>query len=697
MGAWSFWEPLSPLMPRFNPEYLDELKSRLRPSDIIGRQVQLKKRGNLWWGLSPFKTEKTPSFAVNDERRSYHCYSTDNHGDIIKFLQETQNLSFIEAVTRLAGEAGMEIPADDPRAADKAKARKSLSDASTAAAGFFAAQLRRLEGRSALSYIQRRGLSDAALQTFQIGYAPKVRRALSDYLINKGFSESQLVEAGLAIKPDDGGAAFDRFRDRVMFPILGARGETIAFGGRALDPNARAKYLNSPETPIFRKSEVLYNYENARQATARGAQKLLVCEGYMDVIALAEAGFTGAVAPLGTALTDRQIALLWRLQDEPTLCFDGDEAGRKAAYRAIDRAIPALQPGKSLSFVFLPNGQDPDDVVRSGGTKAFQALLDQAEPLVDVLWRRESEAQPLDTPERKAAFRARLRAVVKEIADADVRNAYASEIVSRFRADAAAPAGDPTASFEGGFSGGFSGGERAYPRRSGFRQAYRSEHDRLLKRSKMSEGLKNRRAGLENRREATIALAVLRHPSLVWENEEVVMGLEFHSKPIEGVMSAVFAAILADPDLDSAGLTAHVQKTSSAETLEQLLADEWLNQQLFLRTDAELHQVRAGLRDALRLQLLATNANAELIDSASRLFGDDDTADNNAADNEKVWKAVTAARDALVQSGDSDYGPAGDASEGGEADGGSGDGVSGVRQASPALMERLKRTKARFE
>ncbi|MEM6414848.1 MAG: DNA primase [Pseudomonadota bacterium] len=625
-------------MPRFNPEYLDELKARLRPSDVIGRHVQLKKRGALWWGLSPFKTEKTPSFAVNDERRSYHCYSTDNHGDIIKFLQETQNLSFVEAVTRLAGDAGMEIPADDPRAADKAKERKGLADACVAAAAFFSAMLKRREGTHALDYVRRRGISEKALADFTIGYSPRDRRALTDYLINKGYAESQLVEAGLSIKPDDGGRAFDRFRDRVMFPITGTRGEVIAFGGRALDPAAKAKYLNSPETPIFRKSEVLYNYETARGATARNAQKLLVCEGYMDVIALADAGFKGAVAPLGTALTEKQIGLLWRLQDEPVLCFDGDEAGKKAAYRAVDRAIPSLKPGKSLSFVFLPDGKDPDDIVREGGPKAFSDILGCSSPLVDVLWRREAEVSSLNTPERKAAFRTRLRAVVKGIADPDVRNAYAAEIVARFRADGSGSRGQEQVPQGRPFQGAQSFGKR---------QVYRSDHDRRLQASKMTDDLKSLNSSLgvklEFRREATLALAAVRHPSLILEHEDTVLNLKFSSNSVELLISDIIAAILIDPDLDSEGLTAHVQKTSSAKFLESLLENEWLNTQSFLRHDAELSDVKAGWHDALRLQLLATSANAEIIDSASRLFGEDD-----ATGNEEVWKAVTAAREALA-------------------------------------------------
>ncbi|HXI85955.1 MAG TPA: DNA primase, partial [Parvularculaceae bacterium] len=407
-------------MPRFTPEFIDELKSRLRPSDVIGRYVKLKKRGNTWWGLSPFNNEKTPSFTVSDQRGTYHCFSSQNHGDIIKFLTDTQGLSFHEAVERLASEAGMELPKGDPGEAERAEKRKGLAEACAAAAKFFSAMLRRADGRAGADYLRARGVAAEQIEAFGLGYAPDSKTALRDHLINKGYKEETLVEAGLLIKPDDGGPAYDRFRGRVMFPILGPKNQVIAFGGRALDPNARAKYLNSPETPLFHKGDVLYNYDAARKAAEAEKSPLIVCEGYMDVIALWGAGIRRAVAPLGTALGERQLALLWRVSDEPALCFDGDAAGLAAAFRSIDRALPLLKPGKSLSFIFLPNGQDPDDLVRAGGAAAFKSAAEAALPLAEVLWRRETEGKRLDTPERRAALRSDLRTLVKSIADKDV-------------------------------------------------------------------------------------------------------------------------------------------------------------------------------------------------------------------------------------------------------------------------------------
>jgi len=418
-------------MVRFTPDFLDEMKARLRPSDVIGRYVKLKKQGNEFVGLSPFTNEKSPSFFVNDQKAFYHCFSSGQSGDIIKFLQETQKLTFYEAVERLAEEAGMELPQDDPREAEREQQRTGLAEACEAAAVFYTALIRRSVGREAFTYLEGRGVSDEQIEAFRIGYAPGERSALKDYLINKGFTEDVLVESGMVIKPDDGGPSYDRFRNRIMFPIAGPRDRIIAFGGRALDPNARAKYLNSPETPLFHKSNVLYNLAPARKASNDDKLPLIVCEGYMDVIALWGAGIKRAVAPLGTALTENQLALLWRASDEPALCFDGDRAGVGAAHRSIDRALPLLKPGKSLVFAFLPQGQDPDDLVREKGAAAFNEVLDKASPLADVLWRRELETQPLDTPERRAALRAHLRDLVKTITDKDVRNAYGVYLAGR--------------------------------------------------------------------------------------------------------------------------------------------------------------------------------------------------------------------------------------------------------------------------
>ncbi|MGE0410164.1 MAG: DNA primase, partial [Amphiplicatus sp.] len=453
--------------------------------------------------------------------------------------------------------------------------------------------------------------------------------ALKDHLINKGYKEDVLNEAGLLIKPEDGGESYDRFRGRVMFPILGPREAVIAFGGRALDPNARAKYLNSPETPLFHKGDILYNYAGARSATAAEGRMLIVCEGYMDVIALWGAGIKRAVAPLGTALTENQIGLLWRVSDEPVLCFDGDKAGLGAAFRAIDRALPLLKPGKSLSFAFLPAGKDPDDLVREGGAPAMQKALDAALPLADVLWRRETETRPLATPERRAALRAHLRSLVQSIADKDVRAAYAVEMVNRLR-DYFAPAMIS---------------EQPVPRTSaGFarRRAHRSDHHRLKHEARRTNQLKNLGFASSFRREASLLAAGLNHPALLSRQEDAFLGLSLENPDLDQLLGELLGAILADPGLDSARLKAHLQATEAAEILERVLCDDTLNRQTFLRPAAEIDEVEQGWRDCLRLHLIATDSRRELTDSASQSF----------TIGENVWKAAVTAREELLNAGE---------------------------------------------
>lgn len=637
-------------MARFTPDFLDELRARLKPSDVIGRSVRLQKRGNAYWGLSPFKKEKTPSFTVDDNRRSYHCFATGQHGDIIKFLTETQGLTFPEAVEKLAEEAGLEIPKSSPEAAQQAEHRKGLVEACEAAAKFFQSQLRRSNGRHALDYLKGRGVGDDLVEDFGLGFAPAERTALKDFLINKGFVEATLVEAGLVIKPDDGGAAYDRFRNRVMFPILGARDQTIAFGGRALEAEARAKYLNSPETPLFHKSDVLYNYSAARADAAKSGAPLLVCEGYMDVIALVGAGFRTAVAPLGTALTDQQLQLLWRQSDEPILCFDGDKAGLAAAHRAVDRALPLLKPGKSLRFAFLPDGQDPDDVVRRGGAGAFSALLARPESLADVLWARETGARPLDTPERRAALRAGLRTLIRGIADKDVRGAYGADMAARLQR-MYAPAPPP-------------------------RREDRRQQGRQTRQGRPVENPYQARQTPESRRvgpprafakEAVLVLAAIRRPELVQAREEAFLSLTLTDPGLSALLAATLAALFADPGLDSEGLAAHLRKTPEAGTLQRILTDETLLILKFLRPGAEPEDVERGFDDTLRRHLHVTEARSEVAETAAQSF-------TEGADR---WRAAVKAREALQGSAADRPDPA----EEGEASAGD-------------LLDRLEKMKA---
>ena len=316
---------------RVDERFLDEIKSRLRPSDVIGRTVKLRKQGREYVGLSPFNKEKTPSFYVNDEKGQFFDFSSGKNGDLITFLQETERLTFMEAVERLAAEAGVPMPAPDPQSAEQERQRQGLSDWMEAAAQWFEGALRRPEGKEARAYLDRRGLPESEWARFRLGFSPGGRTALKDYLVTKGAKPGELIEAGLLIAPEEGGAPYDRFRDRIIFPIADHRGRILSFGGRAMDPQARAKYLNGPESPLFHKGRTLYGIGEARKilgaAPSGENPPLVVVEGYMDAIACHRAG-VAAVAPLGTALTEEQMEMLWRLHPEPTLCFDGDRAGR---------------------------------------------------------------------------------------------------------------------------------------------------------------------------------------------------------------------------------------------------------------------------------------------------------------------------------------------------------------------------------
>lgn len=417
---------------RFTPTFLDEIRARLPVSDVVGRRVKLRKAGREWRGLSPFNAEKTPSFFVNDQKMAWFDFSSGRNGNIFDFVMATEGLSFPEAVERLAGEAGLAVPkrsADDAREEER---RAGLGDACEWAAQFFEKTLAGAEGGKARAYLDGRRIGSESRVRFRLGFAPKERYALRDHLAGRGVSAEVMTEAGLLVHGEDIPVPYDRFRDRVMFPITDRGGRVVAFGGRALDQDVPSKYLNSPETPLFHKGQLLYNHHAARRAASdRGT--VIVVEGYVDVIAMTAADHPHVVAPLGTALTADQCELLWRMSPEPILCFDGDGAGRRAAAKAVDTALPLIAPGRSLRFAFLPDGQDPDDLANAGGTEAVAAVLDKARPLADMLFSREAEREPLDTPERRAGFEKRLRALVGEIKDEAVRRHYGTEMQNRLR------------------------------------------------------------------------------------------------------------------------------------------------------------------------------------------------------------------------------------------------------------------------
>ncbi len=408
--------------------FLDELRSRICLSDVVGRKVQwdLRKsnqaRGDMW-APCPFHQEKTASFHVDDNKGFYYCFGCQAKGDAIGFIKETENVNFIEAVEILASEVGLQMPEFDPKSKEKADRNKILLEIMEQSVNFFRLTLNSNQGKHALEYLKKRGLSSDAIERFEIGFAPADQTTLTQKLIDKGYDLDAIIETGMSVKSDESNRLYDRFRGRIMFPIRDSRGRCIAFGGRSLDPTARAKYLNSPETPLFDKGSNLYNLVSARSAVGRG-EPLIVAEGYMDVIALDSGNFNGAIAPLGTAITEKQLQLMWRISPEPIIALDGDKAGLRAAYRLIDLSLPLLRTGKALRFSIMPEGKDPDDLIRNEGASVFKNLIDEAVPMVDLIWKRETEGKSFDSPERRAGLDKSLSDAIALIKDKNLKNHY---------------------------------------------------------------------------------------------------------------------------------------------------------------------------------------------------------------------------------------------------------------------------------
>jgi DNA primase len=540
---------------RFTPQFLDELRARLPVSEVVGKRVRLKKAGKEWKGLSPFQQEKTPSFTVNDQKGFYHDFSSGKHGDIIGFVMETEGVPFAEAVERLASMAGLPLPAATPDAARHEQRRKTLHDVMELAAKFFADSLASRTGAKARGYLADRAISPATQLQFRLGYAPPERFALKEFLGAQGISTEDMVEAGLLVAGDDIPVPYDRFRDRVMFPITDHRGRVIAFGGRALEKDVPAKYLNSPETPLFHKGDNLYNLATARQAAYDGAS-LIVVEGYVDVIAMVTSGFAGAVAPLGTALTENQLALLWKMADEPILCFDGDRAGQKAAYRAADLAMPHLKPGKSLRFALLPEGQDPDDLARSGGRGAIEEVISAARGLADVLWSREIEGGNFATPERRAALEARIGELTSAVRDEVVRRYYRQDFAERLQRNFAPETArggygrDRFRSAKGGesprrFTPRAPGGSRFGPPAGLAQTLPRGPYQAASPQLANSPIMRSQRSAL-SRQEALIVQILINHPWLLHHHLEEVAALELAHPEAHKLRAAIIAAFAND-------------------------------------------------------------------------------------------------------------------------------------------------------
>lgn len=550
---------------RFPPSFLDEIRARLPVSEVVGKRVQLKKQGREWRGLSPFNPEKTPSFYVNDQKGFYHCFSSGKHGDQFDFLMEVEGLPFPEAVERLASMAGLPMPVQSREEEQRESRRKTLHEVMDLAAKYYEAVLQSRAGAKGRGYLADRGLGPSTQARFRLGYSLPDRFALKEALGGKGIPVEDMVEAGLLITAEDVAIPYDRFRDRVMFPITDLRGRVVAFGGRALEKDVPAKYLNSPETSLFHKGSLLYNGFNARAAAHNGAPVIAV-EGYVDVIALVEAGFAGAVAPLGTALTEEQLALLWKMAAEPVLLFDGDKAGRRAAYRAIDLALPHLKPGVSLSFGTLPDGQDPDDLVRAGGREAVDAVLAQARPLADVLWSREMESASVDTPERRAALEARIGEVVRVIADETVRKHYRSELMDRFRRLFAPVVVQGEGSRRGGdYQGRFQGQGRG-GRRPNDRRPVSGVAGEGMRRSALVRGA----AAEIPRNEALLLFAAINHPWLLDQCAEELADLPFQNKETAELRRALLDAHMDGDDADHERLAARLESQGMAALVARL-------------------------------------------------------------------------------------------------------------------------------
>jgi DNA primase len=512
-----------------SPAFLDELRARTLLSALIGRTTKLQRAGREWKACCPFHNEKTPSFTVNDDKGFYHCFGCSAHGDAIRWMTDQRGLPFMDAVKELADAAGLEMPAPDPRAQERQERAKTLHDVMEAAARWFEEQLGGIEGSPARDYLTGRGIEEEARRRFRLGFAPdsrgRLKAALSD------FGTELMVEAGLLVAPDDGRKPYDRFRGRLMIPIRDQRGRVIAFGGRILGPG-EPKYLNSPETPLFDKGRTLYNLDRASPAS-RSAGRVIVVEGYMDVIALDRAGIGEAVAPLGTALTEGQLERLWRLAPTPILCFDGDAAGQKAAYRAALRALPLIGPDRSLAFVTLPPGQDPDDLVRAGGKGRLEALLAGTEPLVDRIWNAERDAEPLATPEQRASLKQRLLEHSETIADRDVRDGYRADLLARYQ-QLVRPRWEPRRPQQG---------------RSQQRGGWKSAPAPTSAAAKAVGG-----GGLPAEMLRAILAGLVRYPDLIADHAEMLADLPIASPHDVSLRDMLLHAAMANSALDSEGL-----------------------------------------------------------------------------------------------------------------------------------------------
>ncbi len=579
----------------FPPEFLDEIRARMALAGVIGRRVKLAKRGREHVGLCPFHNEKTPSFTVSEDKGFYHCFGCGAHGDVIGFVMRTEGLSFPEAVARLAGEAGLQVPRATPEEQADARRRADLFEALEAATLWFEEQLRGAPGAEARAYLDSRGLSAETIAAFRLGYAPERRGVLRAALNARGIDEGRLLEAGL-IKPGEADEApRDYFFNRIIYPITDRRGRVIAFGGRALG-QSKAKYLNSPETPLFRKGRVLYNLARARQA-AHDTGELIVCEGYMDVIALGEAGFPAAVAPLGTALTEEQIAELWRLAEEPVLCLDGDEAGWRAGLRAAERALALLRPGRSLRFAVLPAGEDPDSLVRGQGGQALRAVLAAARPLAELIWLMETQGRRFETPERQAGLLELLDQRIRRIPDAPVRTAYREALARRFEAAFGYGVWGRGAGSRPAGRGRFAG---RWPRHKARGQGGGQAGGPSGRPVSPALGVRQGPDQLRVRQAQILLAALVNHPALIAETAEELAAFTLFQGKFASFSRLLVDLVARQPDLDSVDLKCHLRDQGHSGVLDEILSPAVYVHGRFARPEGSLEEARDGVQDILR-------------------------------------------------------------------------------------------------
>ncbi len=565
----------------FSPQFLDELRNRTVLVDVVSKRVRLTRKGREHQGLCPFHKEKTPSFTVNEDKGFYHCFGCGAHGSAIDFVINMDGLSFPEAVERLAGEAGMDIPVDTPEERERSKRRQSLYDVMEAATVFYEQKLRMPEGRAALDYLHGRGLDDATISAFRLGFAPDGHNVIQPSLRRQDITDEQMIDGGLLIRPDDPDRApYDRFRDRVMFPIGDRRGRIIAFGGRIMGSEEKAaKYLNSPETPLFHKGNVLYNLPRALKAS-RKKERVIVVEGYMDVIGLSIAGYEEAVAPLGTALTDQQIAELWKITREPVLCFDGDNAGERAADRAATRALPFLKPGYGLRIAKVVPGQDPDSYTKSFRSNFMEQALRDALPLSEVLWQMEIRNRSLRSPEQRAAVQKALEDHTRRIADGTVRSHFQKEFRDRLWA-----AGRPAQGGKGGRGG------RGGSRHSGWAPTLRLD-PATAGTAPMDPG------ALQER----ILLATLiGHPGLYDAVEERLGTVAFSAPGLDNLRQEVLKTMAGHDALDFEGVRAHLIDNGFAEILGSIWNPRVFGHAFFARPEQDPETAREGWEETYAL------------------------------------------------------------------------------------------------